>query len=281
MKLALAIAVALALAGTAGAAPKRTHDGFIDNMDCSACHTSDGWQLAARAGQSGFDHDCTGFPLRGAHVQTTCTGCHTGAGKPATTCEGCHRDPHEGRQVGACAECHTATAWSDTRTLEQHRRTRMPLTGRHAMIDCSDCHRRQGERQYSDTPADCYACHSKEYHDQAVHPNHDGSVAGQPVFPRDCALCHQTTAWSPAYANPLALPRATPAITGEHDRFFVLTTGSHRDADCASCHADVRRPQLVRCDGCHADVRLRAQHRTPVARAAVACLSCHPRGASR
>jgi hypothetical protein len=259
----------------------RAHDGFVDNMDCSACHTSDGWQLAATAGQSGFDHDRTGFPLRGAHVQTTCVGCHTGQAKIATTCEGCHRDPHEGRHVGACAECHEATAWSNTSVLEQHRRTRMPLTGRHAMIDCSDCHKRQGARQFSATPTDCYACHAAQYHDQTIHPTHDGST-GQAPFPRDCALCHQTSAFSPAYAAPSTLPRMAPGVMNrQHDPFFVLSTGSHRNADCASCHADVRRPQQVRCDGCHADVKLRTQHRVPVARAAAGCLGCHPRGASR
>jgi hypothetical protein len=260
----------------------RAHDGFVDNMDCSACHTSDGWQLAATAGQSGFDHDRTGFPLRGAHVQTTCTGCHTGQAKLATTCEGCHRDPHEGRHVGTCAECHEATAWSNTSVLEQHRRTRMPLTGRHAMIDCSDCHKPQGSRQFSATPTDCYACHATQYHDETIHPTHDGST-GQAPFPRDCALCHQTSSFTPAYAAPSSLPRMAPGVMNrQHDPFFVLSTGSHRNADCASCHADVRRPQQVRCDGCHADVKLRKQHRVPVtARAAAGCLGCHPRGASR
>ena len=254
----------------------KAHGGFVSDMDCSACHTSDGWQLAATAGRSGFDHDRTGFPLRGGHTQTTCTSCHTGEAKPANNCEGCHRDPHEGRHLGACAECHDAVAWSNTTVLEQHRRTRMPLTGRHAMIDCSDCHKRQGERQFSDTPTDCYACHGTLYHDNGVHPTHDGST-GQAPFPRDCALCHQTTAWSPAYAVPTALPRTL----GSHDGWFVLTTGSHRTADCASCHSDASRPQLVRCDGCHTTAVLRTQHAAPVALVATACLGCHPRGAAR
>jgi hypothetical protein len=256
------------------------HDGFVSDMDCSACHTAEGWKLASSAGSSGFDHDRTGFPLRGSHVQTQCSGCHTGVKQPPTNCEGCHRDTHQGRMDGECAECHTATAWSDTTTLEQHRRTRMPLTGRHATLDCNACHRRQGERQFSDVPTDCYACHKAKYHDQSVHPNHDGST-GAAAFSRNCALCHRTTSWSPAVTDPTMLPRMAMARTGEHDAFFVLTTGSHRTVECAACHADVRRAKLVRCDGCHQDVALRAQHPTPVARAANACLRCHPRGAAR
>ena len=257
----------------------RAHGSFVDDLDCSACHTSDGWKLSSTAGASGFDHDRTGFPLRGAHVQTQCSGCHTGKAKPATTCNGCHRDPHAGRQVGACAECHRTTAWTDTTTLEQHRRTRMPLTGRHAALDCSDCHKRQGERMYSDTPSDCYACHSKDYHQATVHPQHDGGD-GRPPFSRECGLCHQTTAWSPAYADPSTLPRNVMR-TVDHDSYFVLTTGGHRGADCASCHPDARRTRFVRCDGCHSGASMRVLHRGPVTTVAASCLRCHPRGAAR
>ncbi|MGE0402403.1 MAG: hypothetical protein AB7T06_37220, partial [Kofleriaceae bacterium] len=182
------------------------HDGFVDAMDCSACHTADGWKLSRDASKSGFDHDRTGFPLRGAHRQNQCSSCHAQKGSPPTTCEGCHRDPHQGRIDGACAECHTATAWSDTSALDQHRRTRMPLTGRHATAECSACHKRQTERRFSDTPTDCYACHQAEYRATTTHPLHDGSEGGT-VFPRDCGLCHQTTAWAPAFADPMALPR--------------------------------------------------------------------------
>lgn len=281
-----AIAIVLAWAAAAWSQPKPTlamrpkpqvHNGFIDDMDCSACHTADGWQLAKTAGKSGFDHDRTGFPLRGAHVQTQCTGCHTGAAKPATSCDGCHKDPHQGRNDGTCAECHTATAWSDTATLDQHRRTRMPLTGKHALIDCTACHRRSGERAFSDVPADCYSCHKTEYHAITIHPTHDGA-GGMVPFPRDCGRCHRTTAWSPAFADPNALPRNTVA---QHDMVFVLSSGSHRTTECAACHVDRTRTQLVRCDGCHQDAGLRSQHRAPIARSPSACLGCHPRGAAR
>jgi len=260
--------------------PKAKHDGFIDDMDCKACHTSAGWEIGQKAGASGFDHDRTGFALRGAHAQATCTRCHSGTAKLPTTCEGCHRDPHQGRQGNGCAECHSAVAWNDTNTLEQHRRTRMPLTGRHATVDCVACHKRQSERTWSDVPVDCYACHRAEYHRSDVHPTHDGS-GGAPMFPRDCALCHQTSGWSPAITDPNNLPRNALART-DHDVYFVLTTGSHRTAECASCHVDQRRLQLARCDGCHQDLALRKQHRgATVARSAASCLRCHPRGAAR
>jgi hypothetical protein len=260
---------------------QKAHDGFVDSMDCSACHTSEGWKLSQAASASGFDHDRTGFPLRSAHVQMQCSRCHTGKAPPATNCEGCHRDPHQGRHDGACAECHTAVAWSDTSTLEQHRRTRMPLTGRHATVECTACHTRQTERRFSDTPTDCYACHQSEYHATTTHPLHDGSQGGS-IFPRECGRCHQTTSWQPAFADPASLPRlgASPRAI-DHDAWFTLSTGSHRNTDCTSCHVDARRARVVRCDGCHLDAALRLQHGQPVARGAASCLRCHPRGAAR
>ena len=285
--LAAVVGLGVALAASTAAAapvptrlamrPKPAHGGFVDDLDCSACHTSSGWQLAATAGAAGFDHDRTGFALRGAHVEVHCAGCHTGRTRPATSCAGCHRDPHAGRNDGACSDCHAATAWSDTAALDQHRRTRMPLTGRHAVIDCTACHRRSGERAFSDVPADCYACHRTEYHAITLHPVHDGSAGAAP-FSRDCGQCHRTSGWAPAIANPGAIGAAARAA--DHDAWFTLA-GSHRTADCAACHADRRRAAAVRCDGCHQDTALRAQHRTPVARSAAACLACHPRGAAR
>lgn len=256
------------------------HGGFVDDMDCSACHTTTGWKLATSAGASGFDHDRTGFPLRGQHGRATCTGCHTTA-KPARTCEGCHRDVHEGRHDETCAECHTAVAWNDVDALAQHRRTRMPLTGKHATLDCTACHKRQVARTFADVPADCYACHRDRYHDRAIHPTHDGST-GEAPFSRACGECHQTSAWTPAFTDPSTLSRMAIARSGDHDRWFVLSSGSHRGASCGSCHVDPRRTASLRCDGCHDAASLRRQHRTGVRTAASqGCLSCHPRGARR
>jgi hypothetical protein len=280
MKYAIAALVLLSVVIAVAAPPSETpriqsksasHDDFVKDMDCSACHTTDGWKLAAVAGKSGFDHDRTGFPLRDAHAQAQCGGCHTSTAKPASTCESCHKDPHAGRMDGACFECHTATAWSDTATLDQHRRTRMPLTGKHALIECSACHKRQGDRQYTDLPVDCYACHRADYHNASTHPAHDGSDPGVAPFSRDCAQCHQTIAWKPAFTDVMTLGRTQHAA-------FDISTGKHAGAPCASCHVDVKRTSRVRCDGCHATV----QHRSgAVPQAAAACLRCHPGCAAR
>jgi len=234
--------------------------------ECNTCHVSTSWHKVAGS-SADFDHRTTGFALRGRHATTTCASCHDKGVRPPNTCGACHRDTHQGRMNGACAECHTPIAWADVRVFEQHRRTRMPLTGKHAAIECTACHRRQGERKWSDLPIDCYSCHEARY--RTAQPDH---VGAQP-FSRDCALCHVTIAWKPAI-DP-SLLRVSP----DHAAFSL--TGSHSAAECAACHVDTRRRKLVRCDGCHTVAKLRSQHRTPVANVAPDCLRCHPRGARR
>lgn len=239
----------------------------VTTIECSACHGSTSWKEISGAG-AGFDHATTGFALRGAHASTACMGCHAKGTRPPSACEACHRNTHQGRLTGPCAECHTAVAWSDVRTLEQHRRTRMPLTGKHAILECTACHRRQSDRAWSDLPVDCFACHGERY--RRAQPDHDGPLA----FSRNCAQCHFTVAWSPAF-DPTLLRAST-----NHDASFVLA-GSHRATECASCHVDERRRKLVRCDGCHTTGALRTQHRTRITAVAADCLRCHPRGARR
>jgi hypothetical protein len=277
---ALAVAALITAASLARGAPSQAaHGGLTADLDCNACHTTASWKLSSAAGASGFDHDRTGFKLRGMHASTTCTGCHNGK-RPSETCDACHRDPHQGRMDGQCYECHTAVAWSDTNALEQHRRTRMPLTGKHAITDCVACHKRQEERTWTDVPIDCYACHQTAYHAATTHPNHDGSAGGKP-YPRDCGQCHNPISWGLAFTNPnTVLSRTTQER--DHEPFFSLTTGSHRALDCGSCHVDpVRRVRAVRCDACHDQVSLRTQHRARMTSDAMSCLRCHPRGARR
>lgn len=274
-----ALVITLGLLFMTSVAWADAHDGLTKGLDCSACHTSESWKLAGIAAKAGFDHDKTGFPLRGKHVQTACTECHHGT-QPSETCDGCHRDPHQGRMDGQCYECHTAVSWQDVAQLEQHRRTRMPLTGKHAIVECNACHKRQGDRTFSDLPVDCYGCHQAEYHAASTHPNHDGTDPSGNLtpFPRTCGMCHRTTGWTPAVTDPNSvMPRVQQSM--KHDASFALSTGSHKLFACTECHIDPRRPRAVRCDGCHADVR--KQHSRPVATAASACLSCHPRGIRR
>ncbi len=86
-------------------------------LQCADCHREDRWRLAR------FDHDATGWPLRGRHYVTPCGSCHTNQrwiGLPQD-CQDCHAlDAAQGPPSVlahvipmTCSDCHTTTwTWS-------------------------------------------------------------------------------------------------------------------------------------------------------------------------
>ena len=305
--IAVAVLAAAACAGIAGAqrgprarsetadtpreraGPSRPRDeagSITESIECSACHTTEGWAVAgAGAGSSdtGFDHAITGFPLGGRHRTVPCTGCHVPGRSISRDCASCHRDEHDGRLGSACDSCHGATSWHRTDAIAMHRRTRLPLTGMHALADCTECHQQSTGHRFTNVPADCFACHQDDYLRPDVHPNH-GGTAGSPPFPRDCSMCHAPSGWSPAFVDPAILPRSSGLVAPDgHDLRFAISFGPHRGTDCASCHVSTAVPAAVECTGCHAHsvARIASVHASPVPTDGRACLSCHPGGAAR
>ncbi|HKO92581.1 MAG TPA: hypothetical protein VJU61_15605 [Polyangiaceae bacterium] len=273
--------------GASLAAPARTrHQSITQGMDCSACHTTGSWKtLHAATGGQAFDHSRTGFPLTQRHAGVSCMSCHGGERAITRDCAGCHADVHASQLGSSCDGCHSAASWFQTEAIARHRRTRLPLTGMHAVTECKDCHLRNNDRFASQVPADCHACHAADYQRQDIHPLHVG-VPGDPQsppFPRDCSQCHRASAWTPAFSlSPLVRGGFALSSLVTHDSVFPLSRGAHRALDCQSCHASAATPRAVRCNGCHAheETKLRQQHQR-VAAFSQACLTCHAGGATR
>ncbi len=290
--LATSVVMGAALAAPGQAKPKsktERHRSLTEGLDCSSCHTQYGWkQLGQGAGSGGFDHARTGFPLTGQHARSACVDCHSEGTEVTRDCVGCHADAHQRRLGVQCDDCHTSTSFQDVRGLELHRLTRLPLTGMHSLVDCTSCHARIGDRRFAPIPADCFACHEREYRSPTNHPLHVGSATNAP-FPRDCAQCHRATGWSQAVVSPgfMRGGRTSAALSrapAEHDLVFPISFGSHRHAQCADCHRSEQLPRAVRCTGCHehSPARLSTVHRSvSVQQRDGACLSCHPGGAAR
>ena len=301
----LAIVVSVALIGAAAGLaiakdPERNaaresaarHNSITLGMDCGNCHTPDGWQMAGGKSGERFDHSRTGFPLSGRHASAACNQCHSGERRVTRKCESCHQDPHQSRLNRRCSSCHSSRRWNDMGPFELHRRTRFPLTGMHALADCTECHIRNNERQWTTIQTDCFSCHASDYLDPNVHPSHRGT-ATSPPFPQDCSQCHVASAWSPAFIDPtnLASPAAAAVsaklggmlIPADHDRSFPISRGPHRGAPCNGCHTSSRAPRLVLCTGCHAHnpIKLQTQHGRRVSSSGAACLGCHPGGIAR
>ncbi len=297
LRLAAAIVMACALLASASVLLKpievdakvtrRHRKSILKGLDCSACHTTDGWALSNRAGaKGGFDHARTGFPLTGEHSKTLCTECHQPKRRARRDCYTCHTDRHRGRLGRQCDSCHNSRSWAETRSIRRHRLTRLPLTGVHAVLDCTSCHLRRNEREFLPVPADCFACHQDDYRRSDVHPSHQGTP-GDPsarALSRNCEQCHRPSGWTPAVVDPMSVQNALTRQRRDHDQFFVLSYGKHRGAECRSCHRSTRSSRLVSCNGCHAHSRttIRRQHgRFISSQSAGRCLSCHPRGAAR
>jgi len=228
-----------------------SHQKEVKLDDCKVCHSESSWQTLQAV--AGFDHTRVGYALRGQHAAVACEQCHSTKRALKKDCVSCHQDRHRGRMGVRCAECHQESSWRATDIRDRHRQTRLPLTGRHALTDCTSCHPRDRQGQYIAVPVACIGCHASDYTAPATHPNHPNNGFGT-----QCEQCHRPYGWSPAY--------------------FVHTTfvleGAHRSLSCRECHDQDPTPRL--CVGCHNENRQDAtvpDHR--VASFPTDCESCH------
>jgi hypothetical protein len=231
--------------------------------DCATCHTAEGWTPLREP--LPFDHQGTGFPLVAAHAQAGCRDCHQSLvfSQVATACADCHRDAHRGEMGPQCDTCHTPESWTNRReSFRIHSRTRFPLLGAHAGLDCESCHRGPQPREFTGLSTECVGCHLPDY--QAT-DNPDHVRLG---FPQQCDDCH-----SPAAR---AWEGGTFGAGFAHPATFPLT-GAHLRVSCSSCHADGRFAGTPRqCVACHQDDFDRTTN--PNHRAAgfpTTCESCH------
>ncbi len=197
---------------------------------CGDCHNERDWKST----QGRFDHERTKFKLRNAHAspdKIKCNACHKDLKsfrKTPLDCYSCHKkdDKHEGQQGQACEKCHSDVSWKVDGF--DHARTRFPLTGRHLIAKCKDCHTTPRHR---DAPRECYGCHKKDDKHKLK-------------FGERCESCHNTRAW--------------PVWDFDHDKRTVYKLdGAHRKVACEACHREVApkgkdaAPVGSNCISCH------------------------------
>ena len=211
---------------------------------CAQCHSVAGWQEATYR-----QHDQTDFPLLGGHAKAPCIACHPQSFTQAAgsgECDGCHQDPHAGQLGSWCSECHDATSWASTFTLDRHRSTNFPLLGAHALVPCAACHGNLNPGQLGPAPLRCDDCHLRDWQNTApITIDHVASNLGQ-----DCNGCHIPWAFAPA-----RLP--------QHDTCFNIASGPHAGVGCRACHRDIAGlvanggcgTGTATCTGCHAHAK--------------------------
>jgi Cytochrome c3/Cytochrome c7 and related cytochrome c len=254
------------------------HKGSL-GRDCAACHVESGWKDKAR-----FDHDKTGFPLLGKHIDAKCDACHksTNYKEAPKDCIGCHKkdDKHEATLGTKCEACHVERDWKTTATRFDHDRTKFKLRNAHAArtVQCKACH--IDLKHFRDTPTDCHACHKKD-------DKHEGQLGSK------CESCHSDRDWK---VSDFDHRRARFALVGKHLAVKCAdchVTPRYRDAarDCWSCHRKDDRHKLkfgTACESCHNarawglwdyDHARRAKVALDGAHARLACESCHTKPA--
>jgi hypothetical protein len=230
--------------------------------DCASCHDEKGFKPAL------FDketHKKSAFPLEGKHTDVECVDCHEPKGKDAVyitrklSCPACHTDRHGGEFASVptenkCDACHSQNGFTPTTfTVNEHTDTKFNLTGRHAFIQCAECHKLVAPaavtlplpvlanmrpplplakpflsgslRQFHFSSQTCETCHSDP---------HRTNLA--------CESCHMTEQWK--------IVRAF-----DHSRTKFQLDGGHVKVRCADCHLGTEAPQFAMtaetCNGCH------------------------------
>ena len=238
----------------------------VFTLDCAGCHTSESWKPATINGTL-FDHSTTSFQLTRhasdyAGQPLTCAECHVGKVTPFDAqagCVQCHANhdaafmrKHQDQYGPDCLACHDG---SDRMVPFDHAAF-FPLDGKHAGLDCAQCH---ANRQYPDAPANCAGCHKEP----EIH-------AG--AFGLKCDSCHTSDAWDPA----LLRKHTFPLDHGRRGEQTCQTChpGSYAQYACYTCHA----PGSDSLD--HKPDEIAASHaRANISAADLPdCARCHPGG---
>jgi hypothetical protein len=191
-----------------------------------------------------FQHQTTGFALRGAHAQTGCSDCHKAKDSwlgLSSDCRSCHDSPHGEKPamrplLSQCRSCHGEAEWdidalptsTFDHTSEAH--TDFLLRGRHRKVECEDCHAE--DRFVPIESGQCRSCHDEYHRDQFGED--------------DCDSCHDEF-------------RAGFQLRDyDHSRTAYPLHGLHGGVTCESCHGDKQRATYrplasATCADCHDD----------------------------
>jgi hypothetical protein len=204
------------------------------SIPCANCHSNSSWKPIRSNPE--FNHDLTGYPLRGMHQNVGCSKCHTSLvfKNVSSQCSDCHADFHR-RQFGSnCANCHSVKGWQVSLQAVQNHQNRFPLVGAHSLLQCEDCHKNAAAGQFVGLSTACYSCHQQDFLTPVV--DHVGLG-----FPTTCESCHTMDSWFNAKFDHLR-------YTG-----YALT-GAHATLECTACHVNnVFKGTPAQCFACHSN----------------------------
>lgn len=223
----------------------------VKNKECYTCHSDHhgrNFQLI-RFNPEQFNHEITGFLLKGAHRNVSCRECHRKEKntdpllqkRPNTylgldnRCISCHTDPHLETLGTKCEGCHNPERFKPA-TGFSHENASFQLKGKHITVPCQSCHpvvTRNGKPFQNFRGLDfsgCTPCHTDPH---------------QGRFGKNCSQCHTEAGFSQI--------RNTEQF--DHSKTDFPLEGRHSAVSCRTCHRSKLTDPLAhsRCDDCHAD----------------------------
>ncbi len=246
----------------------------VRKKDCAECHSDHhglNFQII-RFDEEKFDHNLSGYKLKGEHKRIDCRECH----KPdyiadsdlrkdkdtylgmGTDCLSCHDDYHKGDLSEDCIKCHNYNKFTEVDKFD-HDKSDYPLKGKHKDVDCEKCHKIEGkgDNKYQKFKniafKKCTDCHDDV---------HNGSLGTK------CNSCHTEYSFG---------IKTVSKRFNHNKRTDYKLKGKHKRVACFVCHSpdlpkakifnDFKRFDDFDCDRCHDD-----EHE---GRFGTDCSSCH------
>ncbi|MGQ8335027.1 hypothetical protein ACUNWD_00635 [Sunxiuqinia sp. A32] len=226
---------------------KDVHDNKF-GQDCRQCHSEQSFHQVA--GLADFNHNQTGYPLKGKHQKVDCRRCHKGSYTEPIAhnrCSSCHADYHKGQFIENgvkpdCEECHTVDGFTPSFfTVEKHNKGNFKLEASHLATPCFACHQKENERwEFRNVGKQCVDCHENI---------HQGFISEKYIPENRCETCHNIEAWN--------------QVSFDHRKTNFNLTGKHAETNCRECHfalidemnfSQKFKDLSVKCESCHADV---------------------------
>ncbi|VAW14505.1 hypothetical protein MNBD_BACTEROID01-1357 [hydrothermal vent metagenome] len=199
--------------------------------------------------ENSFDHNLAGYKLEGKHNRLKCKQCHKndfiktkisqkkgfsylGLG---TECLSCHADYHQNTLPANCLSCHSQNTFRPAPGFN-HSQAKFPLKGKHAIVKCEKCHKKEERgdtifQQFANVAfSSCTNCHAD------IHKNKFGG---------NCTGCHTVESF-----------RQVKNLAGfNHDKTNYPLKGKHQIVKCKKCHVgDYTNPvKHANCTDCHSD----------------------------
>jgi hypothetical protein len=206
---------------------------------CESCHAEDSWKSLSMKRSA---HPV--LSLQAGHANVACKTCHDRGNLVSPSrgkaCASCHKPVHVAQFGDDCADCHASIRWlgvPEAIGRRSHARTRYPLEGKHATVDCDECHSPKLPRAKRFRRLDfdsCQDCHRDVHRGQFA--DRDGG---------ECSTCHTLDSFV-----------TTSFGVAQHASTRFALGGGHEAAPCASCHTGPRprldwQVQKQACSDCH------------------------------